>query len=440
MNELPFYSAVYFSMYTEHGWSSPVNITSQIQSDGDQFVTAVSYDGSQLLLTREDPFNSDIYISGFKDSKWTRSVPLNGEDINTKFWESHASLSRNGKILYFTSNRKEGSGNMDIYVSRLMPGGSWGKPVNLGTSINTNLNEDTPFISDNDSLLFFSSQGHENMGGYDIFVSRLDQSGQWSKPENLGYPVSTTDDDLFYYPWNNNQAGIVSRIAEGGFGKEDIYALQSYDVMEFKDILAGLLIEKVVPSADMATTDKPAEEIKIAEPKETLIPADPPVTAEPSEPAKPFESPEPAEQTEPSLKEIELDPVYFAFDNFQLDESGRAQLEKVHGYLNDYPGTRVKLVGHADAKGPAEYNLKLSERRAGVAKDYLVAQGIDPTRIVTMGMGEKNFAAINTNQDGSDNAEGRRLNRRVEYEITGTENTPISIRMTSVPENLKYRQ
>jgi outer membrane protein OmpA-like peptidoglycan-associated protein len=141
-----------------------------------------------------------------------------------------------------------------------------------------------------------------------------------------------------------------------------------------------------------------------------------------------------------SAREIILAPVYFAFDNFNLNESGKLQMEKIKGYLSEYPVARVRLIGHADAKGPAEYNLVLSEKRAEVAKKYLVSLGIEAGRIETSGMGEKNFAAINSNADGSDNPEGRRLNRRVEYEIIGPENSPIIIHMTPVPGDLKYRQ
>lgn len=445
MNELPFYNAVYFSRLTQGGWSAPVNITPQIQSDGDQYVTSVSHDGSVLLLTKEDPFNSDIYMSEFRNGKWTKSVPVSGEDINTKFWESHAALSGDGKAMYFTSNRKDGSGNMDIYVSRQLAGGSWGKPVNIGNMINTPLNEDTPFITDDDSLLFFSSQGHENMGGYDIFFSRLNASGQWSKPENLGFPVSTTDDDLFYYPWNNNRAGIISRIVNGGYGKEDIYAIQSFDEKDINLMLTELIIDKYPVTAENVVPEHPVDVEKTPETEvvvfdENINPALPTVKTEPSEPAKPFENKTITETRKAAPKEIELDPVYFSFDNFQLSDAGKNQLNKVFGYLTDYPGTRIMLIGHADAKGPAEYNLKLSEKRAVVAKDYLTGLGIDTGRIETRGMGEKNFVAVNSNPDGSDNPDGRQLNRRVEYEIIGTEETPILIRMSPVPENLKYRK
>jgi outer membrane protein OmpA-like peptidoglycan-associated protein len=436
MNELPFYDAIYYTAYTSHGWASPVNITPQIQSDGDQYVSSVSYDGSLLILTKEDAFNSDFYISRFENGKWSKSVPMVGQDLNTKFWESHASLSRDGKTLYFTSNRKDGQGDMDIYMSKQQSEGHWGQPVNLGPNVNTPLNEDTPFITDNDSLLFFSSQGHENMGGYDIFVSKLNSDGQWSVPQNLRYPVNTTDDDLFYYPWNNGRVGVTSRILDNGFGKEDIYAVQPYEDKQFDEVLAELVskdqIAEKAPVADVVQTPMPV----VPEPSDAITepakPVEPEKSAEPSAPVKPVAVAAP--------KEIQLEPVYFAFDNFELTAEGRKQLEKVYQLLKEYPEVRVRLIGHADAKGPAEYNLQLSKKRAITTLNYIKALGIEDSRLESTGMGEKNFAAINSNPDGTDNPEGRKLNRRVEYEIIGPNDRIMIIRMTPVPANLKFRE
>jgi outer membrane protein OmpA-like peptidoglycan-associated protein len=320
---------------------------------------------------------------------------------------------------------------MDIYLSKLQAGNSWGKPVNLGKSVNTPLNEDTPFISDNDSLLFFSSQGHENIGGYDIFVSRLETTGTWSKPVNLGYPVNTTDDDLFYFPWRNNEVGIISRITSDGFGKEDIYALQDYDDKDFGTIMAEII--GVNMPAEKTENLVSVRDDKANEPAYQE-------TASFPEPVKTIDSQSPAETLKVSSNEIEIDPVYFGFDNFQLSEAGKKQLEKICGYLDEFKGFRIKLTGHSDAKGPAGYNLKLSEKRAAVAKEYLTLKGIDALRIEIVGMGEMNFAAVNSNPDGSDNPEGRRLNRRVEYEISDAQDNPIIIRMTPVPSQLKFRQ
>lgn len=442
MNELPFYDAIYYSRYTSEGWSAPINITPQIQSDGDQYVTSVSYNGTQLFLTREDAFNSDIYVSTCVNGKWSRSVPVVGEDINTKFWESHASISRDGKTLYFTSNRKNSFGEMDIYKTQLQGNGHWGLPVNLGNMVNTELNEDTPFITANDSVLYFSSQGHENMGGYDIFRSRLDVSGQWTKPENLRYPVNTTDDDLFFYPWNNAQVGYISLIREDGFGKEDIYAIQSDHDLPLPVLLSEFFKsqEKPETAALAEVQETPPVQPEPAAPVESPAPAAVVVPALPDEPIQPEIAATPeAAPAAVTPADITLDPVYFAFDNFLLTDASKKQLDKVYQLMIDYPVVRVRLIGHADAKGPADYNLTLSVRRAETVMAYLTGKGVDKARLETLGLGEKNFAAINSNPDGTDNPEGRRLNRRVEYEIIGTDDRVLIIRMPAIPEHLRIR-
>jgi outer membrane protein OmpA-like peptidoglycan-associated protein len=426
MNELPFYDAVYFSRFNNNSWSAPINITPQIQSDGDQYVTSVSYDGDMLFLTKEDAFNSDIYYSRYANGRWSKSVPVEGTDINTKYWESHAAVSKDGKVLYFTSNRKEGFGDMDIYRAQLQANGQWGQPVNLGNVINTSLNEDTPFITDNDSLLFFSSQGHETMGGYDIFKSQLNAAGQWSMPQNLMYPLNSTDDDLFYYPWHNARIGYISLIRPEGFGKEDIYAVQPEDDVPYAELFSELITTENVPATPQIN------EVIINE-----SPTSPEVTA--AQISTPVIQEVPPPVTEPP-HEIELEPVYFAFDNFELSEKGRQQLDKVVQLMKDYPVVRIKLVGHADAKGPADYNLKLSEKRAATALQYIVNKGIETGKLEIRAMGEKNFVAVNSNADGTDNPEGRQLNRRVEYEITGVNETLLIIRQPAIPEGLKIKK
>jgi outer membrane protein OmpA-like peptidoglycan-associated protein len=430
MNELPFYNAVYFSQWTPKGWSSPVNITPQIQSDGDQYVTSVSYDGKKLYLTREDAYNSDIYTSVYQNGRWSKSVAIPDQGINTKYWESHASISKDGKTLYFTSNRKDGIGDMDIYVSKLQANGQWGEPKNLGTTINTPLNEDTPFITENDSLLFFSSQGHDNMGGYDIFVSHLQPSGAWSEPMNLGYPINTTDDDLFYYPWDNNRVAYVSLIQNDGYGKEDIYAMQKADDKPLADVLTEFFGPSIQPAPVVAEVPSAATEINAPDAaKQTGALAQ--TDANKTEVAQPVLKPEP--------KEMELAPVYFDFDVFELNEAGKVQADKIYQLMKDYPMVRLRLMGHADSKGPADYNIVLSERRSAVVKNYLISKGIDASRMETIGLGEKNFVAINSNPDGSDNPEGRQLNRRVEYEIIGSADNVLRIKMPPIPDHLKIR-
>ncbi|MBN1158716.1 MAG: OmpA family protein [Bacteroidales bacterium] len=457
MNELPFYDAVYFSRYRYGGWSAPVNITPQIESDGDQYVSSVSYNGSILYLTREDPFNSDIYMSTFEGDRWTKSRPVDGQNINTKYWESHASISADGKNLYFTSNRRGGSGYMDVYVSGLGEDGIWGEPLNLGSFINTALNEDTPFITENDSLLYFSSQGHENIGGYDVFRVRLNRDGSWGTPENLGYPVNTTDDDLFYYPWYNDRIGYVSLYRDDGYGKEDIYAVQPADDMPLHELIAELLPQRpeteelaMEESRDAGAVEA-ASEASGTEPAgvkaETgILPDREMAETEPMEAEKEdleAEQTLPAEVPGPSARtqiEIALSPVFFNFDDHSLTEDGKEELRKIYDLLSEFPEVQLRLSGHTDAIGQADYNLGLSKRRATSALNYLVDLGMNEKRLVAVGLGETDFAAINSNPDGTDNPEGRKLNRRVELEITGLDNNMIIIRSTFVPEDLRFKE
>ena len=147
------------------------------------------YDGTILYLYKTDNFDGNIYSAEYVNGNWTPIKKLN-KNINTKFYESHAAISSDGKKLYFTSNRDGGYGGLDIYVSEKDASGDWGPAINLGNTINTPYNEDTPFITLNDSLLYFSSEGHNGMGGYDIFRSDKSEAG-WNAPENLGFPVNS---------------------------------------------------------------------------------------------------------------------------------------------------------------------------------------------------------------------------------------------------------
>ncbi len=222
MVSMKFYDAVMFSKLVNGKWSVPENITPELQSDGDFYISCLSSDGSTLLLSRDDSYNSDIYFSTLKGDSWSKCLRLN-KNINTKYWESHGFISEDGSELVFASDRPGGNGGLDIYISRKV-NGDWGQAVNLGPVINTEFNEDRPFLINNGKTLFFSSQGHENIGGYDLFRSDLQADGTWSKPKNLGYPLNTPDDDIFFMPADSGRSGYRALMKEGeGYGKEDIY-------------------------------------------------------------------------------------------------------------------------------------------------------------------------------------------------------------------------
>jgi hypothetical protein len=177
-----------------------------------------------LLLSKDDDYNSDIFSSTYNGKTWSKTVKLN-KNINTKYWESHGFISQDSDILIFSSDRPGGFGGLDLYISKKIKG-EWGPAANLGPEINTMFNEDRPFLINKGKTLFFSSQGHRNIGGYDIFRSDKEANGLWSKPENLGYPINTPDDNIFFMPTAEGKEGYYSIFKESdGFGKDDIFKI-----------------------------------------------------------------------------------------------------------------------------------------------------------------------------------------------------------------------
>lgn len=224
---LQFYDAVFYSKKINGQWTQPVNMTPQLGVDQDYFSSSMSSDGNTLILYRTDNYEGNIYVSRYVDDRWSTVEKLN-DNINTKYWESHATMSHDGKRIWFASNRKGGYGGLDIYYTERDSTGDWGIPVNAGPVINTRYNEDTPFLSKDDRKIYFSSRGHYNMGGYDIFYSRRNNEGGWNEPVNMGYPVNTTDDDLFFSPVGDGSIGYYAKFAPEGFGKMDIYRYEVF--------------------------------------------------------------------------------------------------------------------------------------------------------------------------------------------------------------------
>lgn len=214
-------NVIFFSKKERGIWQSPIEITSELNAGEDCSSCSLNSDGTELFLYKTDNYDGAIYSSNFVNGSWTKIKKLN-KNINTKFYESHAAISADGKKLYFTSNRDGGQGNLDIYVSELDETGNWGPAINLGASVNTPFNEDIPFITQNDSVLFFCSEGHSSMGGYDNFKS-IKIGTAWKTPVNLGYPINSTDDDKFFQPVNNELNAYYSISTD--YKKKDIFFL-----------------------------------------------------------------------------------------------------------------------------------------------------------------------------------------------------------------------
>lgn len=226
MTSMKFYDAIMFSRFMRNEWTPPVNITPELQSDGDHYVSCLTADNTMMLLSKDDNINSDIWMSRFDGMRWEPARKLKKE-INTKYWEAHGFITEDGSTLIFASDRPGGFGGLDLYTSKLGTGGEWGIPVNMGPEINSPFNEDRPFLINGGKTLFFASQGHRNMGGYDIFRSQIQYNGLWGTPENIGYPLNTPDDNIFFCPADNGKAGYISIYArDGGSGKADIYRIR----------------------------------------------------------------------------------------------------------------------------------------------------------------------------------------------------------------------
>jgi hypothetical protein len=239
-------NAILYSRKERGVWQSPIEITDMIKAGEDCSSCSLNKDGTELFLYKNDGYDGNIYSSTLVNGTWTPIKKLN-KNINTKFYEAHASISSDGKKLYFSSNRDGGAGSLDIYVSEKDATGDWGPAVNLGNTINTPYNEDTPFITDNDSVLYFSSEGHISMGGYDNFKS-INQGTSWKTPSNLGFPINTTDDDKFFQPLNGGKNAYYSITTD--YKKKDIFfiGMGSTDVNQAVEIMGKYnLADTIIP-------------------------------------------------------------------------------------------------------------------------------------------------------------------------------------------------
>lgn len=213
-------NAIFYSKKERGRWQPPIEITYEINAGEDCSTCALNYDGTELFLYKDDMKDGNIYSTTYKDGKWSPIKRLN-RNINTKFFESHACISPDGKKLYFTSNREDGN-DLDIYVSEKDATGDWGVPKKLPETINSPYNEDTPFITISDTIIYFASEGHSSIGGYDIFRS-IRRGDKWTEPENIGYPINTPDDNRFFVPFNNGLNAYYSFSTD--YKKREIFYL-----------------------------------------------------------------------------------------------------------------------------------------------------------------------------------------------------------------------
>ena len=468
MTSQKFYDAILYSQKVDGEWTIPVNLNPQVKSDGDIYVSSLSADGKKLYLTKNDNFNSDLYVSYFNDSVWSEVVKLN-KNINTKYWESHASESPDGSTLYFSSSRTKGYGGLDIYKSEKNSlTGDWGNAVNLGPVVNTHFNDDCPFLTGDGKRLYFSSQGHENLGGFDIFYTEKSVSDNWTKPVNIGYPINSTDDDIFFSPHNNGAGAYYSIFGKkDSYGGKDIYYLDIYSdnnprkvkikgvviapgfTAETKgkiniDILESATSKKVAsPEAELPSgkfvysISKPGKYEVITSVNgysdgktEFIVPSD-------------YSIGEINIKTElkPVKKEYILLPnIFFDFDNFSIRKEETYKIDELFRILTENQDIKLEIRGYTDFIGNRNYNIKLGKNRSAEVVKLLVSKGIGKERLKSTSAGEDNPIAINNFPDGSDSPKGRQFNRRAVPVILQSDNKFIIPEKIIIPEKLKISE
>ena len=428
-------------------------------------VQGVSNDGSRVLLYKQKR-GGDLYEAKLNGKTFGAAKRL-PRAVNTKFHETSASYSYDGNTIFYCSDRTDmGYGGHDIYKVTKDDKGKWKNVENLGNVLNTSEDEVTVFAHPDGKTLYFSSRGHDGMGGFDIFVSTF-ENGQWSKPRNLGVPINTPGDEISFVITANGKSAYYASAQPTGFGEEDIYCISfksdkvfvsttEDNLLDDEDpfaeenevkekampthqmtLLTGLVRDKntkvplhaSIELIDMDSNRKIADFETNAETGKFLmsLPAGHHYQIKVKSPgyrshAEYFDIPDSSGfQTKELLIELESDGtqmpenlqnIEFDFDKSDVQGSEAARrLDQVADFMKRHPDVKVLISGHTDSKGTDEYNQALSERRAKTAADYLVGKGIERSRMTTKGYGESR--PIDTNETD----EGRQHNRRVEFTI-----------------------
>ena len=341
-------------------WSEPQLLDfSDFPDNVDPGAAFISADGKKLYLTgcgwlRDS--SCDIYVSELKEGRWGMPKRLEGS-LNTNSWESQPCVSGDGRELYFVSRR---SGDADIYRCVRNADGMWGEPQNLGEPINTKGTEMAPFLHPDGHTLYFSSDKHIGMGGYDLFMSRRGEDGRWQEPVNLGFPINTDGDEINFFVAADGKTAFISSQREGGFGGYDIYTFE-------------------LPEEIRSDSANYLSSVDVTE----LSPGD----------------------------AIILQNIYFEYNSSALKSESEEGIQMIADFLRRNPDLKVELAGHTDNVGRESYNLKLSTNRANAVRKALIAKGVDKTRLTVKGYGTSRPVVPN------DTEEHRAINRRTEMII-----------------------
>ncbi|MDB5241807.1 MAG: flagellar motor protein MotB [Spirosoma sp.] len=437
--------------YNGESWSPPVSLSPNINTNDNEGTASLSADGRLIVFTacqgRKGFGSCDLYLSRKSGSTW--SAPENlGPSVNTRFYESQPSLSADGRRLFFVSDRPGGKGRRDIWRSDLDATGNWHEPVNIGEPINTPFNEASPFIHANGQSLFFASDGHLGLGGYDLFVAdSLASTGStpgWLPPTNLGYPINTSEDQasLFvaangtraYYSYEEQKDGISQKsrlyvfelpeslrervkpvsflkgIVANGQTKKPLAA-----TVELIDLKTNLVVSRVQtdPSTGQYTAVLPSGgdyALYVSTPGYLFKSLSFDFTQKNKGDSMGMNvSLEPAVGGS-SAKET-LNNLFFESTRYDLAEKSRTELDRLSAFMKANPSVRIEIAGHTDDRGDPAANLLLSQKRAQAVVAYLTHAGIEPGRMQAIGYGKVRPAVPNTSD------ENRQRNRRIEWRV-----------------------
>jgi outer membrane protein OmpA-like peptidoglycan-associated protein len=411
------------------------------QNEGAQTLSSI---GQYMYFTacdrRGNIGSCDIYFSAYNGKTWSQPTNLQ-RPVNTQYWESQPSVTADGRMLFFCSNRPGGFGGKDIWYSVINSAGRWKEPVNMGRIVNTAGDEVSPFIHFDGKTLYFSTDGRTGMGGSDIFMARMNEDSTWSEPKNLGYPINTASDEMGLIIESSGRKAYFSTVRDKAFGK-DIFSFDLYD--SIRPAPVAYLNGRVVNKTNGAPVQADYELINLSTKKLTVnastdsrgnflvcLPSGYNYGLNVSRKGFLFYSENFMFEGEHSAREplnkkieltsvkvgekMQLSNVFYEFDSWQLRQESLIELDLLVRMLTDNPGIIIEVGGYTDSTGSDEYNLTLSEKRALSVVDYLRSKGIDQGRLVHKGYGNSSPLADNEND------EGRRLNRRTEVKIIGSQ-------------------
>ena len=448
----PYLEMYYAKGNSDIGYSSPVGLTGDVNgiyhdgpatftSKGDTiYFTRNNYLKKKVKQSSSEEVNLKIYQAVKKDTSWQglKEVSFNSNDYST----GHPTLSSDGNTMFFVSDMADGMGGSDIYMSQKI-NDEWQKPLNLGSAVNTAYNEMFPVLW-KDTVLYFSSEGHYNFGGLDIFKS-VKRMGVWSMAENVGYPINTSYDDFGIAMNDSGNAGLFSSNRNVQNTTQD----NIYDFV-FNDLrfnLEGIAVEKL--------TQKPLQDVKIELKNLSTNKSEFAITGTDGkfsfklDPESDFSivgskdtyftntelvSTKGKKQSESMFvklklelerivvnKPIVLENIYYDLDKFDIRPDAAAGLDKLVGILNDNPGISIELSSHTDSRADDRYNDRLSQKRAEAAVNYIIAHGISSNRITAKGYGEQQL--INRCSNNVEcTEEEHQQNRRTEFKVVKMEN------------------